>query len=227
MRDGFVARNTGVSAQGPRPARGHGTGLFWGFHNGICAFDRGPDKWQTTRPSETGLNAGNNTLVKAELGTKRVCPQCAARFYDLEKRPIECPKCEFSFEPESLYKQRRPRTPEPAAPAPVRDATDDEDEDENEDEEVSENEAEEAEEKIVEAPLKTGGDDDDDEEEEETVEEEAAEAGMSVVDADAADIEDIEDSDDDEEEDDGLLEEEEDEDDVSGIIDADIEKDER
>jgi uncharacterized protein (TIGR02300 family) len=167
-------------------------------------------------------------LVKAELGTKRVCPQCAARFYDLEKRPIECPKCEFSFEPESLYKQRRPRAPEPVAAEPVRDATDDEDEDENEDEEGAEAEAEEVEKKIVEAPLKTGGDDDDDEEEEEeTVEEEAAEAGMSVVDADAAEIEDIEDSDDDEEEDDGLLEEEEDEDDVSGIIDADIEKDER
>ena len=53
---------------------------------------------------------------------------------------------------------------------------------------------------------------------------------MSVVepDAEAADIEDIEDEVvDDDDEDDGLLEEvEEDEDDVSGIIDADIEKDE-
>ncbi len=61
------------------------------------------------------------------------------------------------------------------------------------------------------------------------VEEEAAEAGMSVVDADeAAVIEDIEDTDDEEEADDGLLAEvEEDEDDVTGIIDADIGKDER
>src|SRR5215467_6239214 len=55
---------------------------------------------------------GSDNLVKADLGTKRVCPSCSARFYDLQKRPIECPKCAFSFEPEALYKQRRPR-PEP------------------------------------------------------------------------------------------------------------------
>ena len=52
------------------------------------------------------------TLVKADLGTKRVCPSCSARFYDLQKRPIACPKCAVTFEPEALYKQRRPRQPE-------------------------------------------------------------------------------------------------------------------
>jgi len=52
-------------------------------------------------------------LIKPDLGTKRVCPSCAARFYDLQKRPIECPKCAFSFEPEMLLKQRRTRVPEP------------------------------------------------------------------------------------------------------------------
>jgi len=26
-------------------------------------------------------------------GTKRICPGCAAKFYDLDKRPIVCPKC--------------------------------------------------------------------------------------------------------------------------------------
>ncbi len=55
------------------------------------------------------------TLVKADLGIKRVCPSCGARFYDLQKRPIECPKCAFASSPKSLYKQRRPRQPEPAA----------------------------------------------------------------------------------------------------------------
>ncbi|MGD0867660.1 MAG: TIGR02300 family protein, partial [Rhizomicrobium sp.] len=68
---------------------------------------------------ETRLHAGSTTLVKADLGIKRVCPSCGARFYDLQKRPIECPKCAFSFEPESLYKQRRPRQPEPQAAEPV------------------------------------------------------------------------------------------------------------
>ena len=36
-------------------------------------------------------------MVKAELGTKRTCPSCAARFYDLMKSPIICPKCGASF----------------------------------------------------------------------------------------------------------------------------------
>ena len=36
-------------------------------------------------------------MVKAELGTKRTCPSCAARFYDLLKNPIICPKCGVSF----------------------------------------------------------------------------------------------------------------------------------
>ena len=36
-------------------------------------------------------------MVKAELGTKRTCPSCATRFYDLMKNPILCPKCGVSF----------------------------------------------------------------------------------------------------------------------------------
>lgn len=48
-------------------------------------------------------------VAKAELGVKRICPSCGARFYDLMKRPIECPKCKFSFEPEALARVRRPR----------------------------------------------------------------------------------------------------------------------
>jgi uncharacterized protein (TIGR02300 family) len=36
-------------------------------------------------------------VVKAELGTKRTCPSCAAKFYDLLKNPIQCPKCGTSF----------------------------------------------------------------------------------------------------------------------------------
>src|SRR5205085_3226773 len=59
------------------------------------------------------------TLNKPELGTKRVCPSCAARFYDLQKRPIECPKCSFTFEPEMLLKTRRTRAPEEVKPVPV------------------------------------------------------------------------------------------------------------
>jgi uncharacterized protein (TIGR02300 family) len=38
-----------------------------------------------------------STVVKAELGTKRTCPSCATKFYDLLKSPIVCPKCAVSF----------------------------------------------------------------------------------------------------------------------------------
>jgi uncharacterized protein (TIGR02300 family) len=168
-------------------------------------------------------------LVKADLGTKRACPSCAARFYDLGKRPIECPKCAFSFEPEALYKQRRGRQLEPAAAAGVVRAVDAEDEDAEEENEDGDSESEEEEEEeVVEAPLviaATGEDEDEAAEEEEA----EAESGMSVVEGDEeVAIEDIEVEDDEEEEgDDGLLAEVEDEeDDVAGIIDPGIAKDE-
>ena len=65
-------------------------------------------------PLRQPLLHGKHILVKADLGTKRACPSCNARFYDLAKRPIECPKCGFSYEPEALFKQRRSRAVETA-----------------------------------------------------------------------------------------------------------------
>jgi uncharacterized protein (TIGR02300 family) len=32
-------------------------------------------------------------VAKPELGTKRLCGSCGAKFYDLSKDPIVCPKC--------------------------------------------------------------------------------------------------------------------------------------
>ena len=32
-------------------------------------------------------------MAKPELGTKRACVSCAARFYDLARQPASCPKC--------------------------------------------------------------------------------------------------------------------------------------
>ena len=37
-------------------------------------------------------------MTKPELGTKRVCTSCSARYYDLNKPPIICPKCGAPFE---------------------------------------------------------------------------------------------------------------------------------
>ena len=37
-------------------------------------------------------------MTKPELGTKRLCANCSARYYDLNKTPITCPKCGAPFE---------------------------------------------------------------------------------------------------------------------------------
>ena len=36
-------------------------------------------------------------MAKPDLGTKRQCANCGAKFYDLSKTPIVCPKCETVF----------------------------------------------------------------------------------------------------------------------------------
>jgi uncharacterized protein (TIGR02300 family) len=37
-------------------------------------------------------------VTKPELGTKRLCAHCGAKFYDLHHSPITCPKCGRAFE---------------------------------------------------------------------------------------------------------------------------------
>lgn len=49
-------------------------------------------------------------MVKAEWGTKRICHNCGARFYDLHRDPIICPKCSTPFDPEALLRSRRSRS---------------------------------------------------------------------------------------------------------------------
>src|SRR4029079_10204197 len=46
----------------------------------------------------TGCSKGFRTVAKPELGTKRLCGSCGAKFYDLNKDPIHCPKCGTVFE---------------------------------------------------------------------------------------------------------------------------------
>ena len=64
-------------------------------------------------------------MAKPELGTKRLCASCGAKFYDLNKDPIHCPKCGAVYEvvvatrpirPASAVTARRPVPEE--APAP-------------------------------------------------------------------------------------------------------------
>jgi uncharacterized protein (TIGR02300 family) len=48
-------------------------------------------------------------LASPELGAKQICPACGAKFYDLNRRPAVCPKCQAAFDPEEAVKTRRVR----------------------------------------------------------------------------------------------------------------------
>jgi uncharacterized protein (TIGR02300 family) len=57
-------------------------------------------------------------MVKPEWGTKRTCPKCATRFYDLTKDdPVTCISCSYAWIPEPVLKSKQPLPFEEAAPA--------------------------------------------------------------------------------------------------------------
>ncbi|WP_142849137.1 TIGR02300 family protein [Telmatospirillum sp. J64-1] len=47
-------------------------------------------------------------MAKPEWGTKRTCLSCSARFYDMLRSPITCPKCGTTLDPEAPFKVKRP-----------------------------------------------------------------------------------------------------------------------
>ena len=49
-------------------------------------------------------------MSEPEWGIKRVCPSCSIKYYDFNKSPIICPKCEFEFDPDLLLKSRKGRS---------------------------------------------------------------------------------------------------------------------
>jgi uncharacterized protein (TIGR02300 family) len=90
-------------------------------------------------------------VVKPEWGTKRTCPKCATRFYDLgNDDPVTCINCGVNWAPEPVLKSKQPMPFEAAKPvgAPEKEDTDlaagdldldvdvDEDAEENPDDEV-------------------------------------------------------------------------------------------
>lgn len=46
-------------------------------------------------------------MAKAELGLKRICVACGAKFYDLMRSPVVCPKC-GTEQPAEQPRFRRP-----------------------------------------------------------------------------------------------------------------------
>ncbi len=48
-------------------------------------------------------------MIKPEWGTKRSCPKCATRFYDLTKDdPIACINCGYAWMAEAVLKSKQP-----------------------------------------------------------------------------------------------------------------------
>jgi len=67
-------------------------------------------------------------MVKPEWGSKRTCPKCATRFYDLGKDdPVTCIECGASFVPEPVLKSKQPLPFEAVVAAPEKAETADED----------------------------------------------------------------------------------------------------
>ncbi|MBC9033699.1 TIGR02300 family protein [Sphingomonas sp. JC676] len=67
-------------------------------------------------------------MVKPEWGTKRACPKCGTRFYDLTKdEPVTCINCSFSWEPEPILKSKQPLPFEAVKPDAAKPETEDAD----------------------------------------------------------------------------------------------------
>ena len=50
-------------------------------------------------------------MAKPEWGSKRLCLSCGAKFFDLARTPIICPKCETTFVVVDSGKTQRGRPP--------------------------------------------------------------------------------------------------------------------
>ena len=66
-------------------------------------------------------------MPKEEWGTKRTCPKCSVRFYDLNRDPLICPSCGTTFDLSSILdtfkkaprESSSPKTEETAAINPI------------------------------------------------------------------------------------------------------------
>jgi uncharacterized protein (TIGR02300 family) len=106
------------------------------FFNALCLAKAraltGPNRYGKARP-RTLPQAGTPTefkletyeMVKPEWGTKRTCPKCSTRFYDLTNdNPIHCIECGTEWVPEPVLKSKQPMAFEPA-PVAAKEPTED------------------------------------------------------------------------------------------------------
>ena len=57
-------------------------------------------------------------MSKPELGIKRLCGNCGAKFYDLNKAPIACPTCATAFIVPTAITRKAPMGAAPMRPQP-------------------------------------------------------------------------------------------------------------
>lgn len=108
-------------------------------------------------------------MPKPELGTKRTCLTCGARFYDFGKTAdIACPACGAAFDLEQVVRVRRTRNTPRAAVVP--DEEEDVEEVEAEETEVEEVEEDEADDTEVAAKEPAVADDEEEEDDDPLIE---------------------------------------------------------
>src|SRR3546814_2166886 len=83
------------------------------FDSARLLWQGAPVSWEgriAARPSffqSTRVEIKN--VVKPEWGTKRTCPKCGTRFYDLQAEdPVTCISCGTAWAPEPVLKSKQP-----------------------------------------------------------------------------------------------------------------------
>lgn len=136
-------------------------------------------------------------MANPELGSKQLCPNCQAKFYDLTKRPAHCPKCANEFDPDEAVRNRRVRAraivPEPEEEREDQVKADAESEEDEEEDEVVTPELDE----VIDDPV-LAADDDDEAEPAPAVSEDLGEFTDEEEAEDDADVPFLEDDDEDE-----------------------------
>src|SRR5206468_2376166 len=76
---------------------------------GGYAYGKARPRTRTERRDRRHSTGVEPTMVKPEWGTKRTCPKCSTRFYDLgAEDPVHCISCGTDFVPEPVLKSKQP-----------------------------------------------------------------------------------------------------------------------
>jgi uncharacterized protein (TIGR02300 family) len=87
-----------------------------GIDSGSGSLQVNPPRQKPRCGKNERIAQGTGIVAKPELGTKRLCAHCGAKFYDLSKNPIVCPKCDTVMELAAVAPRGRP---EPVRAPPV------------------------------------------------------------------------------------------------------------